>query len=171
MSEPIKHPPQAGGDPAAEVVVRNDKVIIADSELPEPPRKGRRVRERVAPRAATNGEIGVCVDVDRTRQMARVVGRTAVAGSTQIPATVDDPEQRIVESRCKVAGGHEWLRGGHAGSMGRLRPARADRRPASWDQARRSSDVGDRTEPLRHLAKAKLISTVENVVDEDDGAP
>ena len=43
--------------------------------------------------------------------------------------------------------------------------------PASWEIRPVGSAVGDCTEPPRRLARAELISTVVNGVDEDDGAP
>ena len=92
MAEVVEHPPQPGGVPARDVVVGDDLVPVADPGRLEPLAEDARVGEGMATRSARRDEVRVEVEEDRTREVARVVGRATAARSTEHPADVDDAQ-------------------------------------------------------------------------------
>ena len=78
MAEDVEHPPQPGRDPAADVVVGDDEVLVADPGRAEAVgERGGRGEGMAARRAepVEVGEVVVQVEVDRARQVARRLRR------------------------------------------------------------------------------------------------
>ena len=91
--------------------------IGADPGTPGHRREGCRRGQRVAPwstKAAHIGEVVVEVQEDRARDVAGVVGRTAIARPIEIPAHVDDAQVGIVDAVGELCDGderHWWSMG------------------------------------------------------------
>ena len=95
VTEDVEHPPQPGGDPAADVVIPDDEVFVADAGQAETGRELGGGGQGVATRRSVTGRIGqivVEIDVDGPRDVARGVRDGARPRPTQDPTAVDDPE-------------------------------------------------------------------------------
>ena len=74
MAEVVEHPPQARGDPAADVVVGDDEVLVADPgrlERAARTRRGRGGDGGPGRRAGGIGEVAVDIEEDGARDVAR----------------------------------------------------------------------------------------------------
>ena len=87
MAEVVEHPPQPRGDPAADVVVGDDEVVVADPDARQAAANARGSGRGWRPgRRAGGREIVVEVEEDRAREVTRVVGRATGAGLAEVPA-------------------------------------------------------------------------------------
>ena len=100
MAQVVEHPPQPGGDPAADVVVGDDEIVRADPRGRQAAGEVGRDRQRVAARPPGTGrerKVAVEVEEDRTGQVAGLVGAASGPDLAEDPADVDDPDVRIVD--------------------------------------------------------------------------
>ncbi len=100
MSQVVEHPPESCRIAAADVVVGHDRVVRADAQGTQPGREGAGVGEGMTPGRAIAGlvsQVGIHVHVDRTRDVAGVVGGTADPRLAQRPAHVDDAQVLVAE--------------------------------------------------------------------------
>ena len=104
VAEIVEHPPQPGGDPAADVVIDHDVVRVADPDGLEAFGQVRRLGQRMPARPGRRREVGVEVEEDRARDVPDLVAEPARAGRAHHPADVDDPEVRRVEPRVERFG-------------------------------------------------------------------
>ena len=110
MSKVIEHPPQPRRHPASQVVIGHDGVLVTDPDRLESRSEYGGLRQWMPTRPRRRSEVGVDVEMDGARQMARVVRGAAVTGSPQVPATIDQPQCRVVERIDDVSHGHERAR-------------------------------------------------------------
>ncbi len=123
MSEVVEHPPQSGGDPAADVVVDHHVIPVTDPGNLESIAEVGWVRQRVSPRALGGRQVGVEVEEDGAGDVARLVADPAGTRRAHDPADVDDAELGRIEAPVQVLRGDDRRIGHVRSSMtGPLRP-------------------------------------------------